>query len=144
MALPLVMSCYTPFEESRPPEHFVRQSRAVLGAVDFTLFHVPTHGLLRDRQYVEASKAGAPTDRLADDLAAILRRGATPPGVTVSVAGGGSAKTARVVEEAFSYLTGLQLPELDLLVIVDPQHELIVREAAHPSGCQLRVADLDG
>ena len=138
----VLAGCTQTFEQSRPPEAFVRQSRAVLGQVDFTLFHVPSHGLLRDRQYVEAVKGGNFPDGLIDEVADALRRGADEE-ITVSVGGGSSEKTAHVVVDAFQSVGRLQLPGLDLLVILDPQHENMVWEAAKPSGCRVRFADLD-
>lgn len=140
----LLAGCMTPFEEPRPPEHFVNQARAALGNVDFTLFHVASHGLLRDQQYVEASRRGAPPDGLASDLADVLRRGAREPVAVVAVAGGGSDKTARVLTSAFTNLGGTRLPHLELLVICAQQHEPAIAAAAQRSGCRLRFARLDG
>lgn len=143
-AVLLLAGCMTPFEEPRPPEHFVNQARAVLGNVDFTLFHVASHGLLRDQQYVEASRRGAAPDNLASDLAVVLRRGASEPVAVVAVAGGGSDKTARVVTSAFANLVGTPLPHLELLVICAQQHEPAIAAAARRSGCRLRFGRLDG
>ena len=139
----LLAACSSPFESERPPEHFVRQARAVLGPVDFTLFHVASHGLLRDRQYAEALRSGARPDDLPEQLAALLARGAEGPFV-LAVGGGSSEKTTAVLVAAFAEVTGLDLHALDLVVLCDAQHEDRVRHATRPSGCALRIGDLDG
>ena len=135
-------ACTALFEEDAPPEAFVQHARAILGDVDFTLFHVPSRGLLRDRQYIEACRVGQPPDHLAGKLADVLRRGVDGQ-ATVCVAGAGSEKTASVLEDAFDQLGPVQLPGLDLVVIVERHHEYAVRHAARRSGCQLRVSILE-
>lgn len=144
LALLACVACTSVFEQERPPQHFVNQSRAILGNVDFTLFHVPSHGLLRDSQDVDRMRRGAMPGTLVEDLAALLVQGAREPGLTLSVAGGSSAKTVAVLELAFASAGSTRLPWLDLLVLCDPQHVLVVEAAVQRSGCKLRLGDLDG
>ena len=142
LLLACAAACAASFEESRPPEAFVRQARAVIGSVDFKLFHVASHGILRDRQYVEALKQGSPPDNVAEQLAQLMRRG-SDESLVIVVAGGSSEKTTEVLVEAFSALGPLQLPGLDLVVLCRADHRQEIRLMARLRGVDPRFGELD-
>lgn len=131
------LSCQLPFEQPSLPDPFVEQARIAFGGRSFTIFHVASHGLLRDRQFIKDQQDGVLMDPLPRQLAELLRVAGAEP-LALAIGGAYSEKNRAVLEAALDLLGNMQLPGLELVFLGNERHAQALAVRLRARGASFR------